>query len=444
MSRASSIIRLLFLFFFLVSGVAPQLVAGERGALTLREADLLKLIRRNSDRLAQSRSQEDLARASLDLEMAQFLPRISLDAYYNRYKDHPFIDFESNRGVALRLSQLLFSGGEVENAIRQAKAVLKASRWSRQEVEAFLLYQARFFFYQCLFAEELVRIRKELLDLAEETLRVTEERFSQGLAPEYDLLRSKVAVSEARSDLRQARAVLEDSYTRLKLALGLSPEVEVRLRGDLPEEPKGLSPETLFRDYALAHRPAILSARERWRAGEYGVKSAFGRSMPKVYLEFEDHIDDRQAFARGRPEYDDYMLTWLKVSLSLDFFLNRARYNLAKASLKKARAGFSRVKKEVLAGVHEALVDLYSALDRVKMHRDAVCEAERAYRIALDRYAAGESSHLDVLSSRTSLGNARVALAEARCEMAQAMARLEYEIGGSIDEVKGEMNGDAK
>lgn len=436
--------------FFVLAFFIPLLVgevslpAGEVEVLTVSEEDLPRLIEDNSDRLMEAKGQEAVARARLDLERAKFFPRVSLNAYYNRYEDHPFIDYDSNRGLVVGISQLVFSGGETENAIRRERTNLTATRWDRRELSALLLYQARFYFYQCLFAEKLVHIREELLDLAEQTLKVTEERFSQGLVPEYDLLRSRVAVSEARSDLRQARALLEDSYTRLKLILGLSPDVEVRLSGNLSEEPRALPEEGLLKDYALHHRPAVLSARERVRAGEYGVKSAFGRSMPKVYLEVEEHIDKKQAFAHRRAEYDDYMVGWLKVSLSLDFFLNRARYDLARAWLEKARAGFSRVKKEVLAGVHQALVALYSALDRVKMHRDAVREAERAYRIALDRYADGESSHLDVLSSRTSLGNARVGLARARCELAQAMARLEYEIGGRIEEVKGEIDGDTE
>ena len=188
-----------FIFLFLIFGFFCLANASQDDAIVLTEKKAIEIALKNNYDILSKKEEIKAASARLKQAWSEALPYISVSANYTRYKDHPFITYDENRGYSFSVNQILFSGGRVANTIVAAREALGATQESKKELENKITYSTKQAFYTVLLAKELVRIRREVLELAEESLSVTRKRYKNGEAPYYDLLRNEVEVLTAKS-----------------------------------------------------------------------------------------------------------------------------------------------------------------------------------------------------------------------------------------------------
>jgi outer membrane protein TolC len=154
-----------------------------------------------------------------------FLPQVYLSGNYYYLRPNPRIlpsldRFKGTWDVGVSVSFDIWNWGQTKRQTEQAEARLGQAREARKALED----QAVLEVTQCRLslarAGEKVRVAGQAVGQAEENLRVTRERFKQGVALSSDVLDAEVALLRAKLGRTQAAIDQVVAQARLEKALG--------------------------------------------------------------------------------------------------------------------------------------------------------------------------------------------------------------------------------
>jgi len=419
-----------FIFLFLISNFSCLANASQDEAIVLTEKEAIETALKNNYDILSKKEEIKEASARLRQAWSQVFPYISASANYTRYQDHPFITYQDNRGYSFSVNQILFSGGRVANTIVAAKKALGATQEGSKELENKIVYSTKQSFYTVLLAKEFVRIRKETLGLAEESLSITKERYKNGEAPYYDLLRSEVEVANLKTQLIKAENFLKTSYNFLKVLLGIDPSQEIKAKGEFKFAPEEIDLKHEV-NLALRRRPVLKEVALQEKAAKSQVRAAFAGYLPQISLNFTDFANQKEAFSVGRRKYDDYWVATISVSMPIfDGFLTYAKVKEAKAKQRELNILKKKLQDSVKVEVKNAVLDLEAAKSSVESQKENIKRAREAYQIIKERYAEGQASQLDLLDARVALSTAQVNFTQSLYDFIVAKAKLDYVVGG--------------
>jgi NodT family efflux transporter outer membrane factor (OMF) lipoprotein len=252
--------------------------------------------------------------------------------------------------------------------------------------------------------QQRLALVRESAELEQQTLTLTEQRRSRGVASELDVERIRTQVEETRTQTIPLEAQIMESLDQLAALTAHEPgTLDADLAGGLGAvRPLPTLPTTV----AVGDPAAMLRRRPDIRAAERQLASQNAQIgeheadwFPKLSL-FGD-----LGFSSSDPGHllrrDNF--TWFGVPYlqwnALDFGRTKARVEQAKAGYEEAQAKYE-------GAVLEALRDADVALFRYGHQRDAVislrrveASAARTATLTQQRYRAGVSSALDWLDA---------------------------------------------
>ena len=419
----------LSIYLLLFLNAIGSAAESQKEIIVLTEKEVIETALKNNYDILSKKEEIKTAQARLQQTWSPVFPYISVNANYTGYEDHPFITYEDNRGYSFSATQLLFSGGRVANTIDSAGKGLKATQEGSKELENKIIYNAKQSFYNIILAREFVRIRKETLELAEENLSTTKERYKKGEASHYDILRSEVEVANIKPQLIKAENFLKTSLNFLKVLLGINPAKEIEVKGEFKFTPEkvDLNKEV---NLALERRPALKEISLQEKAAKAQVRAAFAGYLPQVNLNFTDYANQKESFSTDREKYDDYWVAGIIVSMPLfDGFLTHSKVKEAKARERKARILKDKLTDNVKIEVENTVLDLKAAKSTVESQEENVARAKEAYQIIRQRYALGQASQLDLLDAQVALSTAQLNFAQSLYDFMVAKAKLRYVVG---------------
>ncbi len=201
--------------------VDPEDVGGE----AILEFDLEEAVSRRPDVRAQTETLIE-ARRSLLAAKAGRWPSLGLSASYSKGGESlgdvtGDFDDDYSTSVSLSLSIPIFNGLSTKAGIDNSKVALRLSELALRDVRLSAAYEIESARLGVREQSERVAVATVGLEKAREELRVSEERFRLRAASMLDVIYSRVAYSQARVDLVEARYDLEIAKAELKDALGL-------------------------------------------------------------------------------------------------------------------------------------------------------------------------------------------------------------------------------
>lgn len=140
----------------------------------------------------------------------QLIPRAGAFANYE-WNDNDFMGFEaSNYLVGLELSWSLFDGGRTLGKIHQEKAQLEKADLYQEQYLAKSKLELNKAKRQLTDAQESVKISKLATEQSEESLRITRNRYEQGLEKTSDLLYAETQLQQ--NELAYAQSLFNYNY----------------------------------------------------------------------------------------------------------------------------------------------------------------------------------------------------------------------------------------
>ncbi len=402
--------------------------------------DCLALARKQNPDVLAAAKRVDSARANITIAKAPVYPQLTTTGYY-QYREQSLTSAggantntrkEDYYGTA-RVSQNVFSSGQVRNRIAAAKLLADAENNNYlAQVDASVL-ATRLAFYQTLYAEASIDIRQQAVDLLAAQLKNQTDRFAAGSVGQLNVNRAQVSLANEQPALLDAQSSVQTSYVALAQLLGVAYPEDARLRpfrvrGELSCPPLRLTlAECVARAQAL--RPEILARKLAVDALKRQIVVEKSGTRPQVSAFASYDIYSEPSLLSVKDNFSGYTIGLQATWSIFDGLATRGRVRSAQAQQGQAEAQLEAIRQQVEAEVRTAFYDLQNAANSLGPLGENIGRATEGIGLSVNNFDAGSASQLDVLQSRILLTNSRVTELAVRLRYHQALARLERAMG---------------
>jgi outer membrane protein len=391
----------LFLSFVTPVSVAQTVTAGEE---VVTAAKLRQLLEKNNAFVVASRLELEASSHREGVFKRSFLPSIQI------YGGHERLRFGSEKGPSdavygVDASVNLYNGGR--DLLKNEMASLEVSRKSVQikRVTAQELDQARTLYWQVISLKEEAALLKMASKINNQNLTSAVKRIRSGVAANSDRFEFEMKEADLRRELSKIELKFKEQAELLRLALGISNEVDLVFNEELHhehnEDSLKLSSENqydfLFKEQELLGQQYSLKAKERRR-------------------EWWPKLDAFAAFSKSHPSNSEVSSAseknvaqlGLRMTIDIPSGLDAQREALAldqEAVAANLMAAYRR--KEATVHLKSELAQLKLLHEQVHETEQNITRAERYYKITQAEYQRGVKNSPDVLGASDKLFEAR-------------------------------------
>lgn len=156
----------------------------------------------------------------VSLARSSFFPTLSAATSYEVNTLNFVADGQDNWSLGVVLQVNLFNGGADSARLAEAKAERAKTQAEREGLANRIRLEAREAWLKVETARERVRVAARAVEQAEESLRIVQDRYGQGLTTIVELLTTEASVTQARSNVINAFYDLNVGLAQQELALG--------------------------------------------------------------------------------------------------------------------------------------------------------------------------------------------------------------------------------
>jgi outer membrane protein len=334
--------------------------------------------------------------------------------------------------VGVIASQLITDFGRTANLVATSKFRAKADTENVDVSRAQILALVDSAYYAALGAKAVLRVSE---DTAASRKLLSEQvgiLASNKLKSELDASFARVSYQEGELLLSQSQNDLRAALTKLSTVLGYRDEKEIVLM-DVQAPTNALEDASQLTSIALGQRPDLVRLRYERDAAVKFSKAEGALFYPTL---------SAVATAGNIPIHgdnlpDNYAAAGVNLNIPLfEGFNYSARKKEAEL---RARALDERVREaenDALRDVRVAWLNVNNAMDRFRIERSLVENAEQAYALADARYHAGSSGIVELSQALVNRTTAEIGYATARYELLIQRALLDFQTGRSIQNAK--------
>lgn len=351
------------------------------------------------------------------------------------YED--MLKLSRNYGNTLSLTMPIYTGGQLEGAIKAADLAMNANELglelSKQQVKAATMSA----YYQALQAKNQIKVAKDSVNTLTEHLKNVNAQYTVGTVAKSDVLGTQVQMANAEQNLINANNSYDVAIASLNNVMGLPTDTELNLTDSLDYNVYEIPLEECTA-YARSNRPDVLMADYQVAIAEAGVQQAKAGYMPKVSAQASKSWAGDSPF--GSEETDQrygQSNNWtagLVVSWDIwDNNVTQSKVNQSKAAVAKAEAAAENTRQSGDLEVRTAYLNLKAAEKSINTTQVAVDKAQEDYKIAQVRYAAGVGTNLDVMDAEEKLAQAQTNYYTALYNYNSSKAALDKAMGIMVD-----------
>lgn len=332
---------------------------------------------------------------------------------------------QAPRGAGVQLDQTIWNAGRTSNAVSQAEALVLAGRETLRLAEQTVLFDAATAYMNVLRDTAILNLNNNNVEVLEEQLRQTRDRFNVGEVTRTDVAQSEARLASSRSQLSVAQANIKSSLGRYRQIVGVQPKRLAPGRALERNLPRSLDEATRI---SQSQHPSIIAALHNVDAADIGVKVAEAELYPSLGLsaslthrnEFNTLNDQRgtaSAFAR----------------LTVPIYEGGQVYSRTRQA--KELAGQRRLEADITREqIRAAVVTAWGSLEASKAQTIAaqaqVLAAETALNGVREEAKVGQRTTLDVLNAQQELLSARSSLITAQRDRVVASYNVMSASGG--------------
>ena len=433
---------------FVAGGLQAGLAQDAVAPLTMEKAVELAL-QRNPEILVALEELDELEGKITEVRSGAF-PQVVVQGYGGRSRDPSFLNSPSFDNtppefrnalvpvagnmfdVNVNVKQPLYTAGKVRTALHLAQESLGEKNASRDAVRQQLTFRVFQAFNDLLLAEANLKIVTETHQQRSQHLAQAQARFTNGVATEIDVLRSKVNVANLEPELIRATNRVRFSRAAINNLIVADLEAPIRIAGTLEYRPWQVGTLGEIQQRALRHRPEIEAAKKQLE------QASLTSSLAKAENKLSVDLEGQWGYAMRKPQNvfnNDFSRWSLMFSFKLPVFDSGRKAGLmrqASARFRAAEQRLAQLENTVRLEVKQAYDDMQSSAEAIEAARLSVSQAERVFEMMQANYQYGAATTLDVSDSQTALSLARNSQIGATYDYEMAKARLRLASGSPI------------
>lgn len=317
---------------------------------------------------------------------------------------------------------LKISAYDVELSIEKARS-------SRIE----LIDQVKRSFYSVLLARDAYDVYKQAYDNAIYNHKEIKQKYDQGLAAEYDLIRANVNVKNAEPNMYDAENSLILARWQLKALLGLDLEREIECIGTLSDYEENLIPDFLSIQTDLMDNSDLKQLDIQYEQLLKTKQMQSAQYYPSLSMQFNYQWNSmNNDFRIGHYKWDPYSI--LGVNLTIPIFSGGKRHadiKQTQISIKQLNDQRLDTERNLRLAVKQYTDQMNTCIKQYSAASAGVAEAEKSYVITMKRYETGEGTLLEINDAQLSLTQSRLNLNQSIYNYLIAKSSLEKTLGNS-------------
>jgi multidrug efflux system outer membrane protein len=417
-----------------VANEAPAAITWQRFFTDPRLQQLISLALANNRDLRVSVLNIEAARAQYQIQRSNRFPAVNAGITGQRQttgKDQP-IESVYQAGLSVSAFELDFFS-RVKNLSDAALAQFLATEEARKTAQISLIAQVANTYLTYLADEELLALVQQTLKTREESLRLTQLRFDNGVSSKLDLQQAVSLVETARTTLAQAQRQRAQDLNLLTLLIGQPipdnlPAGATLATTNLPDLPAGM-PSDL-----LAVRPDIRAAEQQLMAANANIGAARANYFPRITLTGSAGTASSQLSGLFKSGTFGWTFAPQAIMPLFDFGRTRAGVEGARAQRDIAVAQYEKSIQTAFREVADALAGQATYSEQLRAQQAVAAAETDRFNLSDLRYRNGTASYLDLLDAQRSLFIAQQQAIQANLQRLQNQVTLYRVLGGGWSE----------
>ena len=329
------------------------------------------------------------------------------------------------RGYGVSITQPIFRGFQVTNAVSQAESIVRAGRETLRTVEQEILLEAVTAFMDVVRDQAIIRLNENNLKVLSEELKATQDRFAVGEVTRTDVAQSEARRADAVAQLDQARANLQTSRAAFERTVGLpatglvEPSLKMSMLPSSQEEAVGIGTQ---------ENPNIVGALYNEQAARFNVDRIRGALLPQIQVEGD--YTDRFGETQGIRETETAQVVGrVTVPIYQQGGIVHAQVRQAKHEHLARLQDIEQARVVVKANVIAAWSQLLGARAQLESAKAAVDANQTALTGVREEERVGQRTLIEVLNAQQELLNSQVNLVTTRRNVIVAAYGLQAALG---------------
>ena len=420
-----------------VAAEAPATIAWQRFFADARLQQLIRMALANNRDLRVSILNIEQARAAFQIQRAARFPAVNAGLTASRASTPGNAPLTSVYQAGLSVSAFeLDLFGRVRNLSDAALAQYLATEEARKTAQISLIATVANTYLALLADKELLDLTQQTLKTREESLRLSQLRFDNGVISKLDLQQAVSLVEQARTVLAQQQRLIAQDTNALTLLVGQTipdnlPAGPTLAATNLPDLPAGLPSDLLI------SRPDIRSAEQQLIAANADIGAARANYFPRISLTGSAGSASSELSGLFKSGSFGWSFAPQAILPLFDFGARRAGVESAVAGRDIAVARYEKSIQTAFREVSDALAGQATFSEQLRAQQAVAAAENDRFNLSDLRYRNGTASYLDLLDAQRSLFTAQQQAIEANLARLQNQVTLYRVLGGGWTEPAG-------
>ncbi len=419
----------------------PELTAGREkvpqgvvpSTLSLEQAIQLGVT--YNPQIASAAEGVNVADAQIMQAVSHLMPRVDVNTA-RVTPLHPTL-FQSPETIwqtTFTFTQPIYTGGALTAGVKAAHSFRAGAVGAYERTQEVTAFGVRAAYYGVLTAEEAVSVAQQVVDSANETLRVARLRYEAGVAPQFDVLSAEARVARQDQALIAAKVARDIAWATLSTVMGVPIPAGTQLTTPRPVTQPEADLEAL-RAEAQGNRPDLAAAKGQVAVARAKLAIAKSAKQPTVALNANYSLLPSTTVSFGDPPTDIVVSQNTgSVALAASWSLFNAgqvegEVRQAQAELAQANDAVTGLEQQIDLEVTSAYTSVAAAQAQVAAAQKEVAQAQEAFRVATIRYEEGVGTSVEILTAQADLADAKNRLNQAIFGLNLAVSQLDLSLG---------------
>ena len=348
---------------------------------------------------------------------------------FSDYKKAPIPHF--GNGLAVNITQPVYTGGAVTNAIELAELKSTAARYATDFQRDNIRFQLTGFYLDIYKCNNLRIVIEKNIAAAQKVLKEMRARYEQGTALQNDITRYELLVSNLELQLVKINNTIEILNTNLVTIAGLPDNTVIVPDTMILERSLPKDGAAWWQAEAEQNSPSLSLARSGVDISRKAESLVRSERLPKIGLQAGWNIDG-PILVEVPPINRNLSYWYVGVGVSYNISsLYKTNKALAKsqAATRQAIEQFDVARENLSLAVNADHVRYLEAYEELKTQQKSVELAERNYNTTSTRYSADMALITDLLDAANSKLDAEQQLVNARINIIYYYYKLLFTSG---------------
>ena len=330
---------------------------------------------------------------------------------------------------SLSTSLPLYTGGRIENTVKQAKLGSEISELQLQSIKQEIKYQVTQSYYNILACQNFQQAREEAVKQLSEHLKNVETQYDVGTVTKADVLRSEVELANAKQSLVTAQNNTKLAMSMFNKIVGLPIRQEIDIKDALKYEQYNNNLDDCI-SYALLHRPDQIISQKAVKQAEAGIKVAESGKNLNVSMDASYNTYDTKIDKFNTTQWMVGVTTHLNI---FDGNVTNAGIKASKGLLEQSKHQANDITAAVELSVQQAYLNMVKSESNIATNKVAVDKATEDFALAQARYSVNLGTNLDVVDAQVALTSVKTAYIESLYDYNVSKAALDKAMGKKVE-----------